>query len=142
MDKTTKSLEARLPDTVSIGEACEVFSQIMGFFRECEITKREIAQEREITKRETARYDALVTVLTAEINRKYDLWERVFTEVFSERRAGILKTFEVIDRGMETNDKQMINLGLMGLSSIVASSPFAGMSEMVKAISAGQTISI
>jgi hypothetical protein len=131
MDKLTKSLDARLPDTVSIGEACEVFSQIMGFFRECEITKRE-----------TARYDALVKILTTEINRKYELLERVFTEVFSERRAGILKTFEVIDRGMETNDKQMINLGLMGLSSIVASSPFAGMSEMVKAISAGQTISI
>jgi hypothetical protein len=120
-----------LPDTVSAGEATEVFSQIMGFFRECEITKRE-----------TARYDAAVKILTIEINRKYDLWEKVFTEVFKERRAGILKTFEVIDRGMETNDRQMINMGLMGLSSIVASSPFADIDKMVSALSAGQQISI
>jgi len=127
----TDSLESQLPETVSIAEAREVFSQAMGFFRECEVTKRE-----------TARYDAMVNILTMEINRKYDMWERVFTEVFKERRAGILKTFEVIDKGIETNDRPLINMGLMGLSAIVASSPFADIDKVVSAISAGHQVAI
>ena len=130
-DNQSNSLEAQLPKTVSMAEASEVFSQVMGFFR-----------EREITKRETARYDAMVTVLTTEIHRKYDLWEKVFTEIFKDRRGNILKTFEVIDKGMETNDNQLINMGLMGLSSIVASSPFADIDKVINAISSGQNISI
>ncbi|MCL1991457.1 MAG: hypothetical protein FWG66_00725 [Spirochaetes bacterium] len=125
------SLESNLPDTVSVSEATEVFSQVMGFFRECENTKRE-----------TARYDAMAKVLTMEINRKYDLWEKVFTHVFSERHASILKTFEVINKGMQTNDKDMINMGLMGLSTIVASSPFADFDKVINAVSNGQKISI
>ena len=126
-----KSLEPQLPETVNTNEALEVFSQVMSFFRECEITKRE-----------TARYDAAVKVLSKEIKRKYDLYEKVFTEVFKERRAGILKTFEVIDKGMTANDKDMINMGLMGLSAIVASSPFADFDKVVNAISSGKQISI
>ena len=125
------SLESQLPSTVGIEEAKEVFSLAMNFFRECENTKRE-----------TARYDSIVTIMTTEINRKYDLWEKVFTEVFKERRAGILKTFEIIDKGMETNDKQMINMGLMGLSNIVASSSFADIDKVINAINTGQQISI
>jgi hypothetical protein len=123
--------ESQLPETVSANEASDVFSQVMGFFRECEKTKRE-----------SARYSAAVEILTAEIHRKYDLWEKVFTEVFSERRAGILKTFQIIDKGMETNDKQLINMGLASLSSIVASSPFADIDKVVNALSTGRSISI
>ena len=122
-------METQLPSTVAVEDAREVFSLVMNFFREAEITKRE-----------TARYTAMVEVLTTEINRKYDMWERVFTEVFSERRAGILKTFEIIDKGMEKNDMQMINLGLMGLSNIVASSPFADFDKVFKAINDGKQI--
>ena len=123
--------ELQLPSTVTIGEVTEVFSQVINFFRECEITKRE-----------TARYDAMVKVLTTEINRKYDLWEKVFTEVFKERRAGILKTFQIIDKGMEENDKQMINMGLMGLSQIVATSPFSDFDKVFTAINDGKEINI
>ena len=125
------NFELMLPQTVSFQEANEVFSLVMNCFRESEITKRE-----------TARYDAMVEVLTAEINRKYDLWEKVFTEVFKERRTGILKTFEVIDEGIRSNDKQLINMGLMGLSSIVASSPFADIDKVVNAISSGRQVNI
>ena len=130
-DNQIETLESQLPETVAVGEAMEVFSLAMNFFRECEITRRE-----------TARYDSMVKILTTEINRKYDMWEKVFTEVFRERRAGILKTFEVIDKGIETNDKKLINMGLMGLSTIVASSPFADIDKVVNAINAGQQISI
>jgi hypothetical protein len=125
------SLGLRLPDTVSVAEARDVFSQVMNFFHECEITKRE-----------SARHSVAVEILSTEINRKYDLWGKVFTEIFSERRAGILKTFEVIDKGIANNDKQMINMGLMGLSSIVASSPFADIEMVVDTICLGQQISI
>lgn len=125
------TLESRLPSSVGIEEAKEVFSIAMNFFRECEITKRE-----------TARYDSLVTVMTTEINRRYDLWEKVFTEVFRERRVSILKFFEIIDKGMETNDKQLINMGLMNLSNMVATSPFANIDQIINAINTGQQVSI
>ena len=129
--KESESFESQLPSTVAVEDAKEVFSLVMKYFRDVEITKRE-----------TARYSAMVKVLTTEINRKYDMWEKVFTEVFKERRVSILKTFEIIDKGMEKNDMQMINLGLMGLSNIVASSPFKDIDKVVSAISTGQQISI
>lgn len=131
MGDKTLEWETRLPDTVTAYEAAQVFSYAMDFFRECEITKRE-----------TARYEVAVKVLTTEINRKYDLWKKVFTEVFKERRTGILKTFEVIDEGMRINDKQMINMGLSALSSIVATSPFADFDKVINAINSGKQITI
>lgn len=124
-------MEANLPDTVSINEAREVFTCAMNFFREAEITKRE-----------TARYDAAVRIMETEIRHKYRLWQRVFTEVFAERRMSIQKTFEVIDKGMAQNDKELINMGLMGLSTIVSSSPFANIDKMITAINSGQQITI
>ena len=124
-------IESQLPSTIPIEKAKEVFSLIMNFHRECEITKRE-----------TARYNAMVNVLTTEIHRKYNMWEMVFTEVFKERRAGILKNFEVIDKGMKENDKQLINMGLMGLSQIVASSPFSDFDKVFDAINDGKEIVI
>jgi hypothetical protein len=131
MKNTGPSTNSNLPEIVSLTEANEVFSCVMNFFRECEITKRE-----------TARYDAAVKIITTEINRKYDLWEKVFTEIFKERRVSILKTFEIIDKGMEKNDKELINMGLMGLSTIVVSSPFADIDKMINAINTGQKITL
>jgi hypothetical protein len=122
---------AKIPGTVSSQDVLQVFSQIMNYKTECEVTKRE-----------TAKYEAVSKVMMKEIDKKYNLYENIFTEIFTERRAAILKHFEVIDKGIKEGDRELINMGLMFLSNIVVSSPFGDAEKLHKMLESGQTISI
>lgn len=59
-----------------------------------------------------------------------------------ERRQAIDKFFEIIDKGIEENDRELIAFGLSSLSNVVASSLFSNIGELTKLIESGETIDL
>lgn len=98
--------------------------------------------EHQRTKREIAAIEANKEVLMKEITEKYATYRLIFERVFAERAAAIRKIFDLIDRGMHDNDRVLITNGLQALSHVVATSPFANIGELRKALDSGQTIEV
>jgi len=114
----TKMLK-KLPSNIPVPDVTKVFGLLMEYKKENEQTKREIA-----------RLDAIKEVMITEITRKYDFYENLFKMVFDERKTAINKFFEVIDKGIKENNNELVLSGLSNLSNVVASSPFANISEL------------
>ena len=57
-----------------------------------------------------------------------------FNKVFSERTEAIKKDFEIIDKGMKENNRELISAGISGLSRVVATSPFADIEKLKRMI--------
>ena len=87
-------------------------------------------KESELTRREVKKYDSMKEVMIQEITGKYNFYEFFFSKIFAERAEAIKKDFEVIDRGMKQNNRDLIFAGVSGLSQIVASSPFTDMEKL------------
>jgi hypothetical protein len=93
-------------------------------------------QESEITKRKTKKYEAMKEVMIREITGKYNFYEFFFSKIFAERQEAIKKDFEIIDKGMKENNRDLVSAGVSGLSQVVASSPFADMDRLRRMIEA------
>ena len=91
-------------------------------------------KETEITKRELHKLDSIKDVMIQEITGKYKFYEFFFDKIFSERRDAIRKDFEIIDKGMKENNRDLINSGVAGLSQIVSASPFTDMERLKRLI--------
>lgn len=102
----------------------------------------EAYKENQKTILEIERINANKEYLLKEMNAKYELYYKVFAEIFSERRGAIDKSFEIIDKGLKENDKTYVELGLNSLSKVVASSPFSNLTELSKLLESGGTIEI
>ena len=87
-------------------------------------------KESEMTRRELKKYDSMKEVMLQEITGKYSFYEFFFSKIFAERAEAIKKDFEIIDRGMKQNNRDLIFAGVSGLSQIVASSPFTDMEKL------------
>ncbi|MBE5103314.1 hypothetical protein [Priestia aryabhattai] len=124
----------KIKETASILPSTDVikFIKVLG----------EAYTENQITEREIAKIHAQREVLLSEIRRKYDLYEKVFEQIFSERKVAIHKSFEVIDIGLETNDRELIVSGLHSLSKVVSSSPFTDLQKLSSALESNNIIEI
>ena len=91
---------------------------------------RDCRKESEITQRKVKKYEAMKEVMLQEITGKYALYEFLFSKIFAERAEAIKKDFEIIDRGMKQNNRELIATGVSGLSQIVASSPITDMDKL------------
>ena len=109
--------------------AINIFSMFLEFGKEWGKTKREIAK-----------YEAIKNVLITDINRKYYFYEKLFKSVFDERKIAINKNFEIIDKGIKDNNNELVLAGLSGLSTIVASSPFANIGELRNLVESNKMI--
>jgi predicted adenine nucleotide alpha hydrolase (AANH) superfamily ATPase len=96
----------------------------------------ECNKESEITRRETKKYESMKDVMIQEITGKYQFYEFFFSKVFAERQEAIKKDFEIIDKGMKENDRELVSTGVSGLSQVVASSPFTDIEKLKKVIEA------
>ncbi len=101
-------------------------------------TSKEIAK----TKRDIAKVEAQERLLAQEITQKYDFYYYVFDKIFAERRAGILKSFQIIDKGMSENNASIITEGLRSLSQIVSSSPFTNIDSLRNALESGKGLEV
>ena len=129
-NKNINEIVKKLPD-VPAPDITSAFKMFMDYKKEAEVTKREIK-----------RLDNAKEVLLAEIEKRYDIYYRIFATVFSERRQAIDKFFEIIDKGIKENDRELISVGLSNLSNVVASSPFSNIGELTKLIESGATIDL
>jgi len=87
-------------------------------------------KESEITQREVKKYDTIKEVMIREITGKYAFYEFLFSKIFAERSEAIKKDFEIIDRGMKQNNRDLVAAGVSGLSQIVAASPVTDMEKL------------
>ncbi len=81
-------------------------------------------------------------ILLAEIEKKHDLYNKIFTEIFVERRMAIQKYFEIIDRGLAENNRELISIGLSHLSQVVTTSPFSDINSLSKKLESNEIIEI
>ncbi|MED3992240.1 hypothetical protein [Priestia aryabhattai] len=102
----------------------------------------EAYNENQITEREIEKIHAQREVLLIEIKRKYDLYEKVFERIFDERKLAIHKSFEVIDQGLKTSNRELISTGLHTLSQIVSNSPFTDLRQLSDVLESNSTIEI
>lgn len=99
-------------------------------------------KEAKITEREVAKIQAQKEVLLKEIEKKYDLYYTIFDRIFDERKEAIHKSFEIIDKGLNQGDKDLISVGMQGLSKVVSSSPFANLDQLSRMIEGNKVIEI
>ena len=92
-------------------------------------------KESEFSRREMKKYDSVKEVMIREITGKYSFYEFFFSKVFAERAEVIKKDFEIIDQGMKQNNRDLIDAGLSGLSRVVATSPYADLEKLRRALS-------
>jgi hypothetical protein len=81
-------------------------------------------------------------LLIAEVTRRYELYEAVFDKIFAERKGAVDRYFALVDRGIKTDNKELILSGLQGVSAIVCSSPFTNIQELAKLMESGQRIEV
>jgi predicted adenine nucleotide alpha hydrolase (AANH) superfamily ATPase len=96
----------------------------------------ECRKESEITQRELKKLESMKDVMIQEITGKYQFYEFFFSKIFAERQETIRKDFEIIDKGMRENNRDMVSTGVSALSQVVASSPFTDMEKLKKVIEA------
>jgi hypothetical protein len=94
----------------------------------------ESRKESETTKREIKKYESMKDVMIQEITGKYKFYEFLFNKIFAERGEAIKKDFEIIDKGIKENNRDLVSTGVSGLSQLVASSPFTDMENLRKMI--------
>jgi len=102
----------------------------------------EAYREEQNLRRDLAKIEAMKDVVLTEITKRYELYHRVFDRIFDERKDAIDRHFDIIDRGIAANDKELIIEGLRGLSTIVSSSPFANLQELSKLLESGRKVEI
>jgi hypothetical protein len=129
-----EKLSKSLPKGVSLVEAANVLSSF------AEITKHQADIKK--TEAEIKTLQVKENLLVIEMEKKYELYHKVFNTIFSERSASINKSFEIIDKGLKEGDKDLISIGLDSLSTVVASSPFANLSELSNLLESGNSIEL
>lgn len=113
-------------------------ADVLSFFNNLVEAFREDRQ----TQREIADIDARRQVLIAEISRRYDFYQGVFDKIFAERKDAVDRQFDLVERGIQANNRELIVHGLQGISAIVSSSPFANVQELAKLMESGRQIEI
>ena len=81
-------------------------------------------------------------VLLTEMEKRHDLYNKIFTEIFVERRMAIQKYFEIIDKGLVENNRELISMGLSHLSQVVMTSPFSDINSLSKKLESNEIIEI
>lgn len=99
-------------------------------------------KESKLTEREIAKITAQKEVILAEISARHETYRLVFERIFAERKEVIDRFFDVIDKGIAAEDKQVILAGLEGLSRIVSASPFANIEQLSRLLESGRQIEL
>jgi hypothetical protein len=109
-----------LPDSIPVADAEQALKLLAEF-----------KQETELTKRDKAKAAALKEIALAEITKKYDFYEKLFTAVFAERRTVAEEFFKVIDQGIREKNNDLVLAGLSSLSGMISSNPLSHLKKGV-----------
>jgi len=81
-----------------------------------------ITQE-ETTKRESIK--AQKEIKLEQIRTQREILENYFEKVFAERKEIFKKEFEILDKGLETNNLELIQISLSSIIDLAKESPLA-----------------
>ena len=99
-------------------------------------------REYKTTEKEIALIDAKKELCILEIKEKYNLLHEVFNKIFDQRSQSIDKFFEVIDKGLKENDKDLVSIGLKSLCDVVTQSPFSNLEALKELMGSNNIIEI
>ena len=105
-------------------------------------TLMEVYKEGKKTDLEIEQLRMRKEILLAEMEKKHDLYNKIFTEIFVERRMAIQKYFEIIESGLAENNRELISIGLSHLSQVVTTSPFSDINSLSKKLESNEIIEI
>jgi hypothetical protein len=129
-DQALKKLD-QVSDVIPSTDILNFFNKLTDAYREAKATERELAK-----------IQAQKEVLLTEMEKRYELYHKVFDRIFDERKVAIAKSFEIIDLGLQQGDKDLISIGMQGLSKVVSSSPFANIEQLSNMIEGNRVIEI
>ena len=98
----------------SSNEMLSTFERIMSIRRDCEVMAQKTEQVRMITQ------ERIVNTL-AKFKQNQDIIEKVF----GERDKALSKYYEVLDKAMASNDRQMLLASMEQISKVVTTSPLS-----------------
>ena len=131
ISKSNMQIVDKISDIMPAADVTKFFQDLMYVYNENKKIDLEIEGIR-----------AKEEVLLHEMELKYELYNKIFYEIFSERRLAINKSFEIIDKGIANQDREIISLGLSTLSKIVTTSPFLDLESLSNALENKEKIEI
>ena len=120
------SLNVNIPKGITAAQAVEIFTSLV-----------DLAKEQTRANVEIRRIDAMENVMITKIITDYDRFNKLLFATFAERSKTIEKHFEVIDKGIKDNDRDMILGGLKCLGDFVKDSPYGNFDRFSVQFDAG-----
>jgi len=111
---------------------------LSAFLKALAEVKVELAQ----VDRDIAQIQANRDILLRQLEIRRESLQEAMSAIFSERRTVIEAHFRAIDHGMSTNNLQMINSSLAGLSDFVRQSPFHDINQLSAMLEKNEVIEI
>ena len=102
-------------------ELLSTFERIISIRRDCEVMAQKTEQVRMITQ------ERIVYTL-AKFKQNQDIIEKVF----GERDKALSKYYEVLDKALASNDRQMLLASMEQISKVVTTSPLAEIERLSK----------
>lgn len=93
----------------------------------------EVWQESNRIEQNIAMIEAAKEVELQNIVAKFELCKEMLTQTFGQRQQGLNAHYQMLDKALGTNDREMIIVSLKGISSIVASNPLEDFSKFIEA---------
>lgn len=121
----------KVKEVIPAADALDFFEKLTDAYTENQVTEREIAI-----------VEAQKEILLQDMEKKYDLYYEIFDRVFDERKSAINKSFDIIDKGLDEGDNDLISMGLKSLSKVVSSSPFGDIQKLSSMLEGNKTIEI
>lgn len=92
-------------------------------------TAGEVAKFTEVEKTKRKQIEALRDVEVAKINAQKEFLLSYLDKTFDERKNQFNKYFDVLDKAIESNDMQVMQIVLSNINNLAASSPFKALGD-------------
>lgn len=86
-----------------------------------------------IVEQNIATINAQTTVQLAEIAGRYTTMQQALMTMYGERHGALQKHYDVLEKALVSNDRELIIASLKGVSSIVVSNPYADFAKFMDA---------
>lgn len=93
----------------------------------------DVWQESNRIEQNIAMIEAAKEVELQNIVAKFEICKEMLTQTFGQRQQGLNVHYKMLDKALESNDREMIIASLRGISSIVASNPLEDFSKFIEA---------
>jgi hydroxylamine reductase (hybrid-cluster protein) len=112
----------------------DTINQVTALVSECNAAKASAAQFRAM--------EAATLAKIVAIQEKHRTARDILEKIFLERGIALHKYFEVLDKGLETDNIQLVVSGLNSVTHLIATNPLADFDTFYNAIESGQVIEL